>query len=71
MNSISYLVKNNIFFTCTFSKNRKAIPEEIKKVSLGKGDIRIYNIKNTEVLMMLVKDRKEVNIASIYLDIKQ
>jgi len=70
MNSISYLVKNNIFFTFTFSRNRKAIPEEIKKVSLGKDDIRIYNIKNTEVLMMLIKDKKEVNIASNYFGYK-
>ena len=28
--------------------------EEIKNVSLGKDDIKIYNIKNTEFLMMLI-----------------
>ena len=28
MHSISYLVKNNIFFTCTFSKKRKDLKEK-------------------------------------------
>ena len=29
MHSISYLVKNNIVFTYSFSKKRKDLPEEI------------------------------------------
>ena len=41
MHSISYLVKNNIFFACTFSKKRKDLTEEIKNVYLGKNDIKI------------------------------
>ena len=35
-----------------------------------KDNIKIYNIKNTEVLMILIKDKKEVNIASNYFGYK-
>ena len=38
--------------------------------SFGKGDIKIYFIKIPEVIMMLIKDKKEVNIDSNYFGYK-
>ena len=58
MHTFNFLEKNGINFTCTFALNKKAIPDEIKKIKLSKNQNKYYKIKNNNVKLFLSRDNK-------------
>ena len=51
-------------FTCTFTKIRKSFPEEIRNIKLKKGENKLYRIKNANILLFIINDKKQINLAS-------
>ena len=59
-----YLKNKNIEVRYIFSQKRKYFPKKIKELKLEKGESKLYNIKNTEIRLFFLKDKKQINLAS-------
>ena len=60
-----YLEQNKLNFTCTFSLNRKALPQKIKNVNLKKKKIKYYILDNTNITFFIYHDsKKQIQLAS-------
>ena len=64
IDSFSFLYNNKFDFTCTFTKTRKSFPEDIRNIKLKKGENKLYKIKNTNILLFIINDKKQINLAS-------
>ena len=73
LHTFNFLENNKINFTCTFALNKKAIPKKIKNINLStKNNIKLYQIKNSNVKFFLCKDNKrQIQLASNCYDIQK
>lgn len=67
VHSIIALYRNEIDFTCTFSKNRKGFHQELKEVEAIPNETKVFQIKNTDIKFIYFKDntkKKQVQFIS-------
>lgn len=62
--SFKYLYDHGIDFTATFIKDRKAMPEKVRKTLLRPGQSVLYQIKNTSIKMYVFYAIKQIQVAS-------
>ena len=43
---------------------KEIFSKKIKELELEKGESKLYNIKNTEIRLFFLKDKKQINLAS-------
>lgn len=64
IDSITFLNKNNINFTGTFTKTIKSFPKEIREINLSKGVSKLFKIKNTNINMFINNDKIQIQLVS-------
>lgn len=69
MYTIKMMNDRKINFTCTFLRNRKTFPEEIRSTALKKGDTKLYSLNNTDVKLFFYYEKKQVQLASNVYDV--